>query len=238
MNSLVLATLATTSLAFGGMAAAATIDNGAASAPTLTLSAAGEVKATPDMASLSLGVQTTKATAGQAMAANAARMNQVIGALKSAGIAPRDLQTSSIGLTPQMVYEQDKPPRLTGYQASNQLTVTVRDLSRLGGVVDAVAAAGATDIGQISFGLADPAPAESAARLAAVKALNDKAALYARATGYRISRLQSLTEGEPETNGPRPMPMMAMRVAAAPTPVETGEQTVHIDITGVFELMR
>lgn len=205
---------------------------------TFTIPAYGEAKVAPDMATLSVGVQTTAATAARAMAANAERAQRVIAALRAAGITGADLQTGSISLSPQMVYEQDKPPRLTGYQASNQLTVTVRDLARLGPVVDDLAAAGASDIGQIGFGLSNPTAAEAAAREAAVRALEDKAAQYARATGARIRRLASLTEGETEGAPARPMPMMAMRAAAAPTPVEPGQQTVRIDITGVFELAK
>lgn len=208
-------------------------------ASMLTIGAFGEAKVAPDMASLSVAVQTTAATAGRAMAANADRAKRVIDALRAAGITGADLQTGSISLSPQMVYEQDKPPRLTGYQASNQLTAIVRDLARLGPVVDALAAAGASDIGQISFGLSNPAAAEALAREAAVRALEDKAAQYARATGYRISRLAALAEGTPDVEGPmQPRPMMAMRAAAAPTPVEPGQQTVRIDVTGVFELAK
>lgn len=206
--------------------------------PTLTLTANGEAKAAPDMASLTVSIQTTGSSAAQAMARNAERAQRVIAALKAAGVQGADLQTTSIGLQPQMVYEQDKPPRLTGYQASNQLTATVRELARLGPVIDALAAAGASDIGQVSFGLANPAAAEAAARQAAVSALEVKAADYARATGYRIGRLAALTEGAPDAGPPQPRTMMAMRAAAAPTPVEAGEQTVHVDVTGVFELSR
>ena len=218
--------------------AAIAADSEVAGPPTLTLSAAGEAKAAPDMATLSLGVQTTSATASQAMAANAARASRVIAALRASGVQGADLQTTGISLAPQTVYEQDRPPRLTGYQASNQLTATVRDIARLGLVVDALASAGATDIGQITFGLTDPTIAENAAREVAVRALEEKAALYAHAAGYRVSRLRSLAEGAPEPSGPRPMPMMAMRAGASPTPVEAGQQTLHIDVTGVFELTK
>jgi uncharacterized protein YggE len=207
-------------------------------ATTLSLSAAGETKVTPDMATITLGVDTTASTAGRAMSANAERMAQVVAALKGAGVEARDLQTSSLSLSPQSVYEEGHPPRVTGYQASNQLSVTVRDLARLGSVADAVVGAGATNIGQISFGLANPLVAENNARLAAVKALEDKAALYAQAAGYRITRLVNLSEGAPQETGPRPMPMMAMRAQAAPTPVEAGELDVHVDVSGIFELGR
>ena len=207
---------------------------------TLNLSAYGEARIAPDMATISLGVETTDPTAAGAMRANAERMARVVGALKAAGIADRDLQTSTLSLSPQYVYEQNRPHRLTGYQASNQLTVTVTDLTRLGAVADAVVGAGATNVGQISFGLANPVSAENTARIAAVKALEDKAALYAQAVGYRINRLVNLSEGGGYTPGPpRPMPMMAMRAeAAVATPVEAGDLKVRIDITGLFELGR
>ncbi|MEO8926024.1 MAG: SIMPL domain-containing protein [Caulobacteraceae bacterium] len=209
-------------------------------ATTLNLSAYGEAKVTPDMATINLGVDTTAPTAARAMRANADQMARVVGALKEAGIEGRDLQTANLSLSPQYVYEENRPARLTGYQASNQLTVRVNDLARLGPVADAVIAAGATNVGSIAFGLANPVSAENTARIAAVKALQDKASLYAQAVGYHIQRLVNLTEGGDETpSPPRPMPMLQMRVAAnAPTPVEVGELNVRVDVIGVFELAR
>jgi hypothetical protein len=207
-------------------------------ATTLSLSASGEARTTPDMATLTLGVQTTAADAAGALRANAARMTATIAALKGAGVAPRDIQTSNLSLAPQYAYAEGKPPRLTGYQASNQVTVSVDNLARLGGVVDAVVAAGADNVGQISFGLANPLAAENAARVAAVKALEDKAALYAQAAGYHIARLVNLTESGGYQAAP-PRPMMAMRVQdAANTPVEPGETSVRVEVSGVFELAR
>jgi uncharacterized protein YggE len=205
-------------------------------ATTLNLSAYGEARADPDMATISLGVDTTGPTAAAAMQANADQMSRVVAALKKAGIDSRDLQTANLSLSPQYVYEQNQPPKLTGYQASNQLSVTVKDLARLPGVVDATVAAGATNIGQISFGLSNPVSAENTARIAAVKALQDKASLYANATGYRISRLVSLGEGSGSSvEPPRPMYAAAMRMDKA-TPVEAGSVKVRVDISGVFEL--
>jgi uncharacterized protein YggE len=206
-------------------------------ATTLSLSASGEARVTPDMATITLGVDTTASSAGRAMSGNAERMAQVIGALKAAGMEPRDLQTSNLSLSPQTVYEDGHPPRVTGYQASNQVTITVRDLGRLGAVVDAVVAAGATNIGQISFGLSNPLAAENNARVAAVKALEEKASLYAGATGYHVARLVNLSEGAPTESAPRPqMALMAMAPRVASTPVEAGTLDVHIDVNGVFEL--
>jgi len=206
-------------------------------ATTLSLSADGEARSPPDMATITLGVDTTESSAGRAMAANATRMTSVISALKAAGLSSRDLRTLNISLSPQYAYDQGQPPRLTGYQVSNQVVVTINDLARLGAAVDAVVAAGATSVGQISFGLSNPVAAENSARVAAVKALADKAALYAQATGYRVSRLVNLSEGGGVEPGPvRPMAVMALQKAAAPTPVEAGELKVRVAISGVYEL--
>src|SRR3989442_8079268 len=201
-------------------------------ATTLNLSAYGEARVAPDMASIVLGVTSEARTAGEALRANGERMAAVVAALKKAGIEGRDLQTSNLSLNPQYVYEQNQPPKLSGYQASNQLTVTVNDLTRLGPVVDATVGAGAKTVAQISFGLKSPVSAENTARVAAVKALQDKAALYASGSGYHIGRLVNLSEGGGYVPSPRPpMPLMAMKAEMA-TPVETGELKIRIDITG------
>ncbi|MGA2952994.1 MAG: SIMPL domain-containing protein [Caulobacteraceae bacterium] len=207
-------------------------------ATLLNVSAYGEVKAAPDQATITLGVDTTAPTAAAALGANAEKMTRVVAALKNAGVADKDIQTSQLSLSPQYAYEQGEAPRLTGYQASNQVTVAEPDLSRLGRLADAVVTAGATNISQIGFGLAHPIEAENAARLAAVKALQDKAALLANAAGYHIVRLVTLTEDSGETQpSPRPMMMMAAK-AAAPTPVEAGELGVRVSVSGVFELAK
>jgi len=205
-------------------------------ATTLDLAAYGEVSVAPDMATINLGVTNQAPTAAQALADNAQAMNKVVAALKAGGIEARDIQTSNIGLSPQYAYEQGQAPRLTGYEASNQVTVTVRNLPRLGAAVDAVVNAGATNVSSIQFGLLSRTPAENAARLAAVKALQDKAALYADASGYHIRRLVNLSEGVSET-APPPRPLIMARMAAASTPpVEAGELKVRVDVTGEFEL--
>ncbi len=208
------------------------------SATTLQLSAYGEVSVPPDMATLTLGVETTAATAVEASRANAGRMSQVVAAVKASGVPDRDIQTAQLSLSPQYAYEAGQPARLTGYQASNQVNVVTRDLTKLGRVADFATGAGATNMGQISLGLANPVAAENSARVAAVKALEDKANLYAQATGYRITRLINLTEGEGVTPfSPRPMMAMAKAVEA-PTPIEAGQVKVRVDITGEFELAK
>lgn len=214
----------------------------AAPAPTtFSLSAVGEVKVAPDMATINLGVNTDAATAGEALRANAAKMTAVIAALKKGGLTDRDIQTSNLSINPQYVYEQNVPPRLTGYQVSNQVTVTVRDLAKLGQAVDATVNAGANSAGGISLGLANPSVAEDTARQEAVKALNAKADLYAKATGYRLVRIVSLSEGggyAPAPQPPYPVMAMARMKEADSTPVAGGELRVRIDLSGVFEMAR
>ena len=209
-------------------------------ATTLNLSATGETRVAPNMASISLGVITEGKTAAEALAANATRMTAVMATLKKAAIAEKDIQTSNLSVNPQYRYVENQAPVLIGYQVSNQVTVTVRDLKKLGAAVDATVNAGANQVNGISFGLSDPSAAETAAREAAVRALSGKADLYARATGYRILRLVTLSEGGGYSPQP-PIPMVAMAMrseAKGSSPVSGGELSVQIDITAVYELTR
>lgn len=212
-----------------------------AAQPALNLSAFGEVKIAPDMATISFGVTTEAATAQAAMADNATRMTQVFAALRRAGIAERDIQTSGLNLSAQYDYQQDQPPRLRGYQASNQVTVIINDLTKVGTTADAVVGAGVNQINGISFGLKDSKAAEDQARVLAVRALQDKARLYAQALGVELGPVRSLNEGGGYTPQP-PMPMYAARLqmadSAGSTPVAAGEMTVRIDITGTYDLGR
>ena len=208
--------------------------------PSLNLSAYGEVKAAPDMATISFGVVTEAATAAEAMSQNAARMNQVMAALRRAGIAERDVQTSGLNLSAQYDYVQNEPPRLRGYQAQNRVTVVINDLTAVGTTADAVVAAGVNQIDGISFGLKDPTAAENQARQLAVRNLQAKAALYSQALGVPLGGIRSLTEGGGYSPQP-PRPMYAraeMAMDAGSTPVAAGELTVRIDITGVYDLNR
>jgi len=210
--------------------------------PALNLSAYGEVKVQPDMATISFGVVTEAQTAAEAMRLNAERMNQVLAALRRADVAERDVQTSGLNLAAQYDYVQDQPPRMRGYQASNRVTVVIHDLTRVGATADAVVAAGVNQIDGIGFGLNDPTAAENQARQIAVRNLQAKAALYAQALGRPLGDLRSLTEGGGYAPRP-PMPMYARGAVASldmaeSTAVSAGELAVRIDITGVYDLAR
>jgi len=247
-KSLVLGSALTTAVALAAVAAPAsaqTVQPGAIQmmqpAPSLNLSAYGEVKAAPDMATITFGVQTEAPTAQQAMRDNATQMTQVVAALRRAGIAERDIQTSGLNLSAQYDYVQNEPPKLRGYQAVNRVTVVINDLTKVGTTADAVVAAGVNQIDGISFGLKDPAAAENQARQLAVRNLQAKAQLYAQSLGVQLSGIRNLTEGGGYAPQP-PQPMYAVRAMAMEradsTPVSAGELTVRIDITGVYDIGR
>ena len=210
-------------------------------APSLNLSAYGEVKAAPDMATITFGVVTEAPTAEAAMRDNATRMTQVMTALRRAGIAERDVQTSGLNLSAQYDYVQNEPPKLRGYQASNRVTVTINDLTKVGTTADAVVSAGVNQIDGISFGLKDPTTAENQARQEAVQALQSKAQLYAQALGVQLGGIRTLSEGGGYAPPP-PMTMMYARAAmadsAGSTPVSAGELTIRVDINGVYDIGR
>jgi len=204
---------------------------------TLNITGHGEARVPPDQVTLELGVTTQGPSAVAAMQANAADMTKVIAALRSGGIAAGDIQTSTLAVTPQYAYAQGQAPRLTGYEASNQVTVRTQDLAHLGQLVDAAAGAGATNVGAITFGLKNRGSAANYARMAAVKDLDDKAQVFADAAGYHIRRLVNLAEASAMQQGPQPRFAMALAAGApAPTPVEAGEIVVSVDVTGEFEL--
>ena len=221
------------------MTAPAFADTATAGATTLSLSVEGEATATPDMATVSFGVQTQGKTAADALQANNARMTAVMAALKNAGIAAKDIQTSSLNLNPQYTYGNNVPPTLNGYQASDQITVRVDDLSRTGPVIDQVVKAGINQIDSVTFGLKDNNAALDQARQSAVATLAQRAGLYAAATGLRVSRLVSIEEGQHENVVP-PRPMFAMAKVAADraTPISEGELHLSVTVSATYELAK
>ena len=208
---------------------------------TLTLSSHGEARTAPDQASISLGVTTEATTAADALAQNRARMNAVVQAVRAQGVLERDIQTSGLNLNPQYAHVERQAPRITGYQASNQVTLTVRDLSKLGPTIDAVVRVGANQINGINFGLQNVDAASDEARVTAIRNLQTKAELYARATGLRLVRLVNLSESGGYQPRPYPAPVM-MRAQAASmdsvTNIQPGEVQVRVDVTATYELGR
>ena len=204
----------------------------------LSVSSRAEARKAPDIATFSAGVVTQAADGNAALRQNAEQMNRVLAAIKAAGVADKDVQTSGISLNPQYRYEENQPPRITGYQASNTVNVKLREVAKMGKVLDALVASGANQVNGPSFGIDDPEPLYDRARLDALKAARARAETYAGALGVRVRRIVSISEGGAAM--PSPMPRMAMMKAEAydSTPVAAGESSVSVNLDVVFELGR
>ncbi|MGQ5702517.1 SIMPL domain-containing protein [Sandaracinobacteroides sp. A072] len=209
---------------------------GTREATTLDISATADVRAAPDIAEIGAGVVTQATDAAAALAANSTRMNRVVAALRKAGVADRDIQTSSLSLQPQFRYEKDREPILTGFQASNQVRVTLRDLKNAGRVIDALVAEGANSIHGPQFRVEKPDPLLDKARTDAVALARARADLYARAAGMKVKRILSIREGV-TSDQPMPMPRVAMAMESrADSPVEPGEVQMAVTVSMQFEL--
>ena len=204
----------------------------------LSVSAQADATRVPDVATISAGVVTQAADANAAMRANADQMAKVMAAIKAAGIAERDIQTSGINLNPQYRYAENQPPAITGYQASNTVNLKVRDIGDLGGVLDALVASGANQVNGPSFEIDKPEAVYDEARVAALEKAKARAETYAKAMGLRVRRVVSISEGggfQP------PMPMMRMQAmdasaGRAETSVSPGETKLSVNLDVVFEL--
>ena len=205
---------------------------------TLSISAEGSVEAEPDLAYITTGVRTEAKTAAEALSENATRMNALFDVLEEAGIAERDIQTSNFSLNPKYDYPERRAPRLVGFEVSNQVTVRVRDLDELGGILDTVVEAGGNAFGGLSFAVEDDSDLRDEARKLAMKNAVARAKLYADAADYKIARIVTISEGG--SYSPQPMKMQArmqMDMAeSAPSPVAGGELSFRASVNVVFEL--
>jgi len=203
----------------------------------LDLNVTGEVSRVPDLAIVNAGVVTRSPNAATAIQENAERMDKVIAALKRAGIADRDVQTSSINLNAEYRYPENQPPQLTGYTATNQLTVKFHDIRSSGKIIDALVAQGVNQISGPNLTVEHPEQALDEARAKAVAEGRARAELYGRSLGMQVVRVVSISESggyAPPPPAP-PMPMMA-RAEAAYTKIVPGEQQLQVNLSMVFEL--
>lgn len=233
-------------MTFAGSALASAVTPADATAPkkTLTLVGLGEVKTRPDMAVIQLGVVREAQTARQAVTANNAAMAQIIETVLSVGIAEKDIQTSGFSVQPRYVHfppsksRPQRPPEIRGYSVSNNLSVVVRDLSILGGTLDAVVSAGSNRIGGISFAVQNTKPLLDEARRKAVKDAIDKAELYAAAAGITLGDIISISE-QTTSFRPRPVHARAMAVSSfkeSAVPVARGEQSLRMQVNIVWQI--
>jgi uncharacterized protein len=208
----------------------------------LTVTGQGEVKAKPDKADITIGVVTENKSSQVAAKENAEASKRVHDTVKKLGIADKDIQTVNYSVQPLMVYpgqgEPRRKPEITGYRVYNQVRVTVRDLPKMGDILDAATQAGSNTIEGIALGLQDPTANEDMALEKAVREARRKADRMAMTAGTRILGVYEINEG---TNV-RPIPVMYGRAGAAAedaaTPIQPGELTVTATVTIVYEIER
>jgi uncharacterized protein YggE len=194
----------------------------------ISVSGEATVSAAPDLAQIDAGVANDARTAKEASDANNAAMNKVLAALKGAGIAEKDYQTSRLSLQPQ--YGQNKSTGATpvvGFRASNRVTVKIRDVTKVAGIIDTLVGAGANDIGNISFEVTQASKLLDGAREQAVADARRKAEIYAKATGVTLGAPLSVSEGG------APVPLFKARMATpqmAPAAVAPGEETLSVTV--------
>lgn len=197
----------------------------------VTVTGEATVAVAPDAALIRVGVTSQGKTAREASQANAAKMTSVLAAIKDAGIADRDIQTAQLSLQPQ--YDSSKPgtPHLLGFQVTNQVTVKIRDIGNLPGVLDRAIGAGANEMSGIEFVVSEQSKLLDQARGEAMADAYRKAEIYAHAAGAKVGHVEAIAE---EGSAPPPRAMAAFRAAA--TPVAPGEQTLHVAVTVSYEL--
>jgi uncharacterized protein YggE len=232
-------------LALAGVLMAAIVSSAAAADTplprTLTVQGHAEVNGAPDSATISAGVTSEGKTAASALSANASSMNSVFAALKRLGVEDKNIQTSGLSVEPQYApYNNANTDRqrIVGYQASNQVTVTIDHIANVGRTVDELVAAGANQMNGISFAIHDPKPLMADARAQAVDDAVARADVLAKAAHVSLGPILSIEDGIVE----RPHPIYAMRTmnaiaaAPAPSPVAAGQQSVVADVTIIWEI--
>ncbi|MGO8147084.1 SIMPL domain-containing protein [Rhizobium leguminosarum] len=210
--------------------------------PVISVTGDGESSVAPDMAIVNLAVVKQAKTAREALDENNKAMNDVLAALKSGGIAERDLQTSGFSIQPQYNYPQpvdgqQQPPQLIGYQTINSVTVRLRDLAKLGAVIDQSVTLGINQGGEIQFTNDKPDAAIEEARKAAVADAVKRAKTLSEAAGVKLGRILEINE-----NVPRAMPQpvyratMMKEASDAAVPVQGGENNYNVSVTVTFAI--
>lgn len=204
-----------------------------ASAAERLVTATGEatVAVTPDAAIIRIGVTGSAKTAREASDANAQQMTGVLAAIKDTGIADRDVQTSRLSLQPQYDPNRSGAARLLGFQVTNQLTIKIRDIDKLPGILDRAIGAGANEMSGLEFIVSEQSKLLDQARDDAMADARRKAERYAKAAGVKLGHVMSIAE---EGSSPPPRLMQAMRAGAAP--IAPGEQTLRAAVTVTYEI--
>lgn len=246
LRTVAISTIAVLALVVAGPTLTAWRPAGQASAATstdpvkgITVQGTGKVTLTPDLATLSVGVQSQGSNAAKAQSGASAAMAKIIAAVKGKGVADADIATQWISLEPQYDYSTSgtTPPKVIGYQANQSLSIKVRKIENAGDVIDAAVGAGATQVGGISFSVSDPAGATAQARTAAITDAKARAKALADAAGVPLGTAISITEVSAPVVTPYPyVDKSVSGGVTAPTPVQVGTTEVEVDVEVTFAI--
>jgi uncharacterized protein YggE len=236
---LIAVTIATSLSAFGQQATHPPRESGYEE--TISVTGTGRATLAPDRFSFTAGVRTTAPTVEDAVSQNNTRVAAVIAALKRAGATDQEVRTSNFSIYPQQVYEQNQPPRVTGYQVFNSVTVTKKDPAAAGRLLQAAITAGVNEASSLSFEVSDLSRGRDQGLKAAFDDARAKAALLAQAAGRTLGRALVITEGG-QVPLPRPVPQvrqMTMRAEGAiagDVAVEGGTSELSYTVSVIFAL--
>ena len=195
----------------------------------------GNVSVAPDYAQIGAGVTVRASTVKEATNSNSKVMTAITAALLKAGVEPNDFQTSRFSVQPVYAPQEARSePKLVGYSVSNQLNIKIRQISKVGEILDSLATAGATDIGSIAFLVSNPSKVLDQAREAAITDAQRKAAVYANTSGLQLGRIEWITE---DSGFAQPV-LMRAQAASSAVPIATGEDTLRVRITVGFAIAR
>ncbi len=226
---------ARTVIAAIALAAMASSASGQTLPPTVSVTGEASISVPPDLAQVDSGVTTEAKTAREASEANNKAMGGVLQALKNAGLAEKDIQTSRLSLSPQSAPNRNAnaPFLIVGYRASNRVTVTIRDITKVADTIDVLVSAGANEISGISFMVSKASKVLDDARSEAIADARRKAEIYAKAANISIGAPISISE---ET-APGPMPYRKMAAdMAASAPVAQGQETLRVSVSVSYEI--
>jgi uncharacterized protein YggE len=200
----------------------------------VSVSATGSVVAVPDTAYITAGVLTEADTARDALSRNNVATAKLIDGLKAAGISPRDIQTSQLNVSPRYTQPRDgRPGTVSGYTVSNQVRITVRDVKRLGEILDQAITLGANQMHGIAFEVSSAESLKDDARKAAMQNARRRAELYATAAGAQLGQVLRISEDVRDIAGPM---LQKGRVAMGAVPVEAGTQTLEVEVHVTYAL--
>lgn len=214
-------------------------DGDGAEPARLSLTGRGEAHATPDIATLTIGVVTQGANARDAAQANNRAMNEAVNSLKAGGVEARDLQTSNYTIQPLYTSDPNRSttPRIASYRATNTLIVQIRDLTKVGDLLERAVSLGANTVSGPNFSLADPEMKRNEARKAAMADALARAKLYAEGLGFRLGRVLMVREGETFARARALSAEVRAAASPVPPPIEAGESTISANVSVDWEIL-